>query len=175
MIPTRSIIYLTGFMGTGKTSVGRELARRLRRPFVDLDTHIESRSGRTIAELFSRGPAVFRRSESQALRRTSRRPGLVVALGGGALLAPANRRLAADSGVLVCLTCAEDRLWLRLRADATLRPLLGSGPRRRKRLRRLLARRRSLYRQADLSVSTTRRTPAQAAALIARKLKGRLL
>jgi shikimate kinase len=168
-------IYLTGFMGTGKTSVGRELARRLRRPFMDLDADIEGHEGRTIAELFSRGHAAFRRSESQALRRAARRRRLVVALGGGALRAPSNRRLVADSGILVCLTCAENRLWSRLRADATQRPLLGTGPRRRKRLRRLLARRRSLYRQADISVSTTRRTPAQAAVLIARKLKGRLL
>lgn len=168
-------IYLTGFMGTGKTSVGRRLARRLRRNFVDLDTHIESSTGRTIAELFSRGQAAFRRSESQALRRTARRQGLVVALGGGALLSPKNRRLVADSGILVCMTCAEDRLWIRLRDDAALRPLLGSGPQRRGRMRRLLAQRRGLYSQADISVSTTQRTPAQAAALITRKLKSCLL
>jgi shikimate kinase len=161
------IIYLTGFMGTGKSSVGRALARRLGRRFVDLDAEIEKGSGRTVAQLFSRGEAFFRRSESQALRRASRRQGLVVALGGGALLATANRRLAADSGILVCLTCAEDRLWSRLRTDDIARPLLGSGPKRRERMRRLLAQRRSLYRQADISVSTTWRTPAQAAARIA--------
>jgi shikimate kinase len=173
MIPPT--IYLTGFMGAGKTSVGRWLARRLRRPFVDLDTDIENRTGRTIAELFNSGSTVFRRFEAQALRRASRRRRLVIALGGGALLAPANRRLVADSGILVCLTCAEDRLWNRLREDVLARPLLGSGPRRRERMRRLLARRRNLYRKSDFSVSTSRRTPAQSAALIARKLEGRLL
>lgn len=162
-------------MGTGKTSIGRKLARRLRRPFVDLDSDIEGSAGRTIADLFSRGEAAFRRAESQSLRRASRRHGLVVALGGGALLSSQNRRLVFDSGVVVCLTCAEDRLWRRLRADDVPRPLLGAGARRRVRLRRLLARRRDHYRQANISVSTTHRTPAQAASLIARKLTGRLL
>jgi shikimate kinase len=168
-------LYLTGFMGTGKTSVGRELARRLRRPFVDLDSDIEARAGQTISELFSRGEPAFRRAEARALRRASRRPGLVVALGGGALLSAENRKLVADSGLLICLTCAEDRLWRRLRADGLTRPLLGSGGRRRERMRRLLSRRRGLYRQADVSASTTHRTPAQAAALIVRKLAERLL
>ncbi|MCX5795372.1 MAG: shikimate kinase [Elusimicrobia bacterium] len=160
------LIYLTGFMGAGKTSVGRSLARRLRRPFVDLDSEVERAAGRPIRELFQRGERSFRRLESAALRRAAARKAAVVALGGGTLLRRSNRLLVRKTGLLVSLSCSEAALWSRLRPDDGKRPLLGAGAGRRERLRRLLARRRGLYRDADRVVSTTRRTPAQAAAQI---------
>jgi shikimate kinase len=163
-------IYLTGFMGSGKTSVGRGLARLLGRRFVDLDAEVERSSRRSAAELFSKGERVFRGAESAALRRLRARDGLVVALGGGALLSAANRRLVSKSGILTALTCSEPELWRRLRFDPTARPLLGRGPAERQRLRRLLTRRLGLYREADITVSATRRSPAQVAALIAKRL-----
>jgi len=166
-------VYLTGFMGAGKTTVGRRLARLLKRRFLDLDAEVERAAGRSIAAIFGRGEAAFRRLESAALRRAARRRGLVVALGGGALVDPASRKLAADTGLIVALTCAEAKLRQRLRRDRGLRPLLVRDPRQG--LRRLLARRRGLYRRADLQVSTTRRPPGPAATLIARKLHGRWL
>jgi len=168
-------VYVTGFMGAGKSSAGRRLARLLKRRFLDLDADIARRSGRPVAELFARGEAFFRRLEAAALRRAARRRGLVVALGGGALLSAANRGLVAGSGVLASLTCAERELWRRLRRDPGGRPLLGPAAGRRQRLRRLLRRRQGLYRGADLRVSTTHRSPARAAALLARRLGRGLL
>lgn len=162
-------IYLTGFMAAGKTTVGRRLARQLGRRFVDLDALIERRSGRSVAGLFERGEAAFRKLETAALRRAAASTRLVVALGAGTLLKPANRSLAA--GTLVWLTASEARLWQRLRRSRGERPLLGAARGRRRRLRRLLRLRRRGYAAAALRVSTTRRPPALAAELIARKLK----
>ena len=87
-----------------------------------------------------------------------------------ALLSAKNRRLVSKSGVLAALTCSESELWRRLRLEPQKRPLLGPRPDR-ARLRRLLARRLGLYGKADISISATRRTPVQAAALIAKRLK----
>jgi len=87
-------IVLTGFMGAGKTSTGRELARRLGWEFADLDAVVEAGTGLTIAELFERdGEAAFRRIESSALARTLARKQMVLALGGGALETLTNRLL----------------------------------------------------------------------------------
>lgn len=165
-------VYLTGFMGSGKSAVGQALARRLRRPFVDLDRQIESEVGLTVAAIFEGGEAVFRRKEAQVLRRVSKRSGCVVALGGGALLAAENRQRVAGSGVLVRLSCAESELWRRLKPDLAVRPLL-DGPSPRQTLSRLLKARRGAYKNASFSLSTTRRSPEQAAALIAAWLKKR--
>lgn len=163
-------VYLTGFMGTGKTVVGQALARRLRRPFVDLDRQIESEVGLTVAAIFEGGEAVFRRKETQVLRRVSKRSGCVVALGGGALLSAENRQRVAGSGLLVRLHCAEAELWRRLKPDLVVRPLL-DGPTPRQTLSRLLKARRGAYKNAAFSLSTTRRSPEKAARLIAQRLK----
>ena len=163
-------VYLTGFMGSGKTSVGRQLAKLLKRPFKDLDEEVELTANRSVAELFARGEKAFRKAESAALARLCAQDGLVVALGGGALLSAKNNQLVSKSGVLAALTCSEPELWRRLRLEPQKRPLLGPGPDR-TRMRRLLARRLGLYAKADISISATRRTPAQAAALIAKRLK----
>ena len=93
---------LTGFMGAGKTSVGRSLAKRLGWAFTDLDACIEEREGRSLAAIFSNsGEAGFRRAESHALRsilmRCKRPPRRVVALGGGTLTRPGNVRQVARS------------------------------------------------------------------------------
>ncbi len=162
-------MYLTGFMGTGKSTVGPALARRLKRPFVDLDAAVEKAAGRSVAELFAReGEAGFRRRERAALARASRRAGAVVALGGGTLLDARNRELVAR-GVLVRLTCARAKLARRLRPTRASRPKLAGGALG-ARLRELARLRRGACGAPDLTVSTTRRSPAQAAALIARRL-----
>ena len=166
----RGNIFLTGFMGSGKTEVGRALARRLRRRFIDLDSRIERSAGRLIPQIFRRGEAEFRRLESRALRTVCRKRGLVVALGGGALRKAENRRLVSSSGALVSLKCDEAELWRRLKPRAASRPLL-DGKRPRLRMKALLRARRGLYAGADLAVSTTRRTPARAASEIAGRLR----
>jgi shikimate kinase len=98
-------IYLTGFMGAGKTSVGRTLSERLGLPFSDLDEEIERRTGTTVREIFERsGEPEFRRLELETLAElVQRQEDLVLATGGGTPAAPAARRLLGSSGVLVWL------------------------------------------------------------------------
>lgn len=164
-VRARRTVFLAGFMGTGKTAVGRALARRLRLPFFDSDAEIERRARSSVPRIFARrGQPFFRRLESDVIRRLAARGPCVVSLGGGALLDP---RTAALARPRVVLTCAEPELWRRLRPQLASRPLLSGG---RPALRALLRKRRLLYRGADVTVSTTRRSPAAAAALIARRL-----
>lgn len=92
-------VFLTGFMGAGKSAVGARLAARLDLEFVDLDAEIESAAGCSIAELFARdGEAGFRRLERSALERVARRENVVVATGGGTVAAADNRELIASAG-----------------------------------------------------------------------------
>jgi shikimate kinase len=162
----RATVYLTGFMGTGKSVVGRELARRLRRPFVDLDAAIERSSGKSVADLFkTRGETAFRRLERAELVKTARRGGLVVALGGGALMDKRNLALVETTGVLVKLTCSRRELVRRLRASRLSRPLIAEGNLD-DRVRSLLLARKGAHGDATVLVSTTRRSTAAVAAVI---------
>jgi shikimate kinase/3-dehydroquinate synthase len=117
---------ITGFMGVGKSSVGAAVADRLGRVFVDMDTEIESRAGKSIADVFAQdGQDAFRALEAALCRELSGRDGLVIATGGGTLVDPENRDRMIQSGTVVCLTCEPEALARRL--DGTVdRPLLGS-------------------------------------------------
>jgi len=166
----RPTVYLTGFMGSGKSAVGRELARVLRRRFVDLDAAVEREAGTSVAALFEkRGEPAFRRLERRALQKVARTGGLVVALGGGALLDKRNLALVERNGILIRLTCSRRELVRRLRPSRASRPLLAGGSLD-ARVARLLAARKGAHGDALWSVSTTGRTNAAAAALIARRL-----
>jgi shikimate kinase len=97
-------IYLTGFMGCGKSTVGPLLAQRLGAPFVDLDTEIERQAGMTVREIFERhGEPVFRRMENEALRGTLEAADVVVATGGGTMVFEGNFRLIQANGLSVWL------------------------------------------------------------------------
>jgi shikimate kinase len=120
-------IYLVGFMGSGKSTVGRALAGELGWSFVDLDEEIERRQGASIAELFdTRGESAFREIERTALHEHVRtvqmgRP-QVISLGGGAFLADENCELTTNNGVTIWLDCAFSTIQRRV-AGATHRPL----------------------------------------------------
>jgi shikimate kinase len=163
-VPSEPNLVLAGFMGTGKTTVGQLLAASLGRPFVDTDALVEAAAGMTIAEIFARqGEAAFRAHEREACREVAGRRGLVVAIGGGALLDPANRAALEGSGVLVLLTCERQTLAARLRESARRgeRPLLAGDLERT--IERLLEQREPVYSAVRLQVDTTRATPQQVA------------
>ena len=166
----RTTVYLTGFMGAGKSVVGRELARLLRRPFVDLDAFIEREAGSNVASIFARrGETAFRKLESQALARAAKRKGVIVALGGGTLLDIKNRALVARTGLLVNLSCSRAELVRRLGPVRQSRPLLAGGALS-ARVGKLLAERRASYSGAAWSVSTTVNSPKTVAMMIARRI-----
>jgi 3-dehydroquinate synthase len=120
-------IVLTGFMGTGKSSVGREVARQLGRAFLDLDELIAARAGKSIPEIFAQdGEPAFRAMEALACREVQEPTGQVIAAGGGAVLNPANREALAAGGTVICLA-AEPGVIARRLAGGDGRPLL-DGP-----------------------------------------------
>jgi shikimate kinase len=129
MPPTRLI--LIGYRGTGKTTVGRLLADRLRWDFADADDHIEAAAGMSIADIFKvEGEAGFREREAAALRSLCERERLVLATGGGAVLRPANRELLRAAGFVAWLTASPETVWKRLQGDPTTtgrRPNLTAG------------------------------------------------
>ncbi len=163
-------IYLTGFMGAGKTTVGRLLARILGRRFWDLDQVLARRLGMPIARVFARrGEEAFRRAETAELKRLLRRRRLVVATGGGLPQRARNRRLMEQSGRVVYLETGLDECARRLAAAGQeQRPLWQD----RARLQELFEKRRAAYDQCHLRVSTTGRGAKQVALAIARRLLG---
>ncbi|MEM6784659.1 MAG: shikimate kinase [Bacteroidota bacterium] len=156
----RANVYLTGFMGSGKSTVGPHLANRLGAAFVDLDASIQDTMGLSIAALFEHhGEAAFRRAERAALQATTERHGLVVATGGGALLDEAAYRLAAAAGTIVYLRVPAEVLAERLAGEAATRPLLHdrtgdplAGAALVARIDALLTQRAGAYERADVVV-----------------------
>lgn len=153
-LPFQRPVYLVGMMGAGKTTIGRALARKLGWQFVDLDHELESRCGVKVSIIFDiEGEQGFRKRESAVLDECTRRPGIVLATGGGAVLDPENRRLLSERGVVVYLRASVDELFRRVERDRN-RPLLQTdNPRQR--LQELLEQREPLYEEvADLVFDT---------------------
>jgi shikimate kinase len=145
-------LYLVGFMAAGKTTVGAALAAELGWPFTDIDSKIEQREGKAVAQIFAeRGEQAFRELEAAALReqvaRIERGYPCVVSLGGGASVQPDNWELIANNGITVWLDCPIDRVHQRLIGDTT-RPLAHN----RAGLAQLLEKRRPFYARADFRV-----------------------
>jgi shikimate kinase len=155
-------VVLVGFMGSGKSSVGRELARRFGAPFVDVDERIESAAGCRIRDLFAReGEPAFRVREKAALLDALSVKGRVIATGGGAFADEENRDLLRAYAPVVYLEAAVETLLERLAADLG-RPLLRGGDRGEV-VRELLSRRVPGYRTADVTVRTDGRTVKEVA------------
>jgi shikimate kinase len=161
------IVYLVGMPGSGKSTVGRELAGRLGVPFVDLDGEIERREGRSVPEIFaSDGEAGFRALEAQELLRASSRDPSVVACGGGVVLEPANRITLRNTGTCVFLAVALDALRARVQ-PAVDRPLI----RQEGDLERLLDDREPLYREFAAHVVDASGEPGEVADAIVEELR----
>lgn len=155
------VIVLVGFMGCGKSSVGRLLATRLGWAFVDLDEDIERRSGHSIPEIFDReGEPKFRDLEHEALqdqlRQARHGKARIVALGGGAFIEPRNHAALELEGVSIWLDCPVETLWERVSGD-TGRPLA----RRREDFERLYRERRPHYQRADFTVAAGTEEPGE--------------
>ncbi len=118
-------IYLIGFMGSGKTTLGKKLASDLKWTFIDLDKIIENRTGMKIPEIFSsRGEVYFRSAESDALRSMGDRERIVVSTGGGAPCSDNNMNFMNETGLTIYLKLSPEKLYSRLSGSSGERPLL---------------------------------------------------
>lgn len=151
-MPEKNVV-LGGFMGCGKTTLGRALARRLGRPFLDLDDYIRESRGLSIPEIFANhGEAAFRDMEHSAIRELSGVGGLVLALGGGALATPRNVELLRKTGVVLYLNPGFHECYRRIQDSE--RPLVSQNTR--DQLEELFRKRQIVYRRAaDAELDTS--------------------
>ncbi len=140
-------IILTGFMGTGKSTIGRKLAERLGRTFVDTDQLIEDEAGCTIADIFAqRGEAAFRTDEERLVKKLAQEQGLIIATGGGLVMNPDNVTMLQTSGRIFCLTATPQEIYDRTKQQPQIRPLLQQ-PQPLQRITDLLQQRQAVYQQ----------------------------
>ncbi len=166
-------VVLTGFMASGKTAIGRRLARRLGWDFLDTDSLIEEQQGMSVSEIFAaHGEAEFRRLERELVGSLAPERPTVIATGGGTFVHGANRRALGRLGVVVCLASSFETLVERA-TRSTKRPL-AAGPEARDRLAALLDERMPSYRKADVLVETDHLTLDQATARVLSMIEPRL-
>lgn len=147
-------LFLTGPMGAGKSTIGRQLSKQLKRPFHDSDHEIENRTGVDIPLIFElEGEAGFRKRESAVIDELTQLPDIILATGGGAILDPANRQHLRERGTVIYLHTSVDQQLKRTCRDRN-RPLLQTDDPR-SRLAALMTEREPLYREiADLVIDT---------------------
>lgn len=163
-------IYLLGFMATGKTSVGRKLAKMKKWRFLDLDDLIELRQRMTISDIFAKkGEAYFRSVEKNILREVSKEKRFVIACGGGIVLNKENIAVMKQTGKLICLEASVEAILKRARGSSA-RPLLNVDDQK-ERIVSLLAFRKPFYRQVDHTIDTSKLSEDQVAKKIAALLK----
>jgi shikimate kinase len=156
---------LVGFMGTGKSSVGRIIAHQLQFRFVDTDDLIESQTGMSIPEIFTQqGEPAFREHERRVVEELSQERGIVIAAGGGLVVDTANMASLKNHALVVCLWASPETIWERVRSQ-THRPLL-QAPDPQSRIRDLLAARAPAYKQADVLIQSGFRSPREVAAQV---------
>lgn len=152
-------IILTGFMGTGKSSVGKELALRLNYRYIDLDALIVAEAGISINEIFTRdGETAFRAIEARLLSSLKGEENMVLSTGGGAVIAGENRRVLRELGMVINLVAPAEEILLRLRHEHD-RPLLNND-KSLERIRALIAHREPFYADADVRIETCGKTVA---------------
>lgn len=180
MTEHRHIVFLTGFMGSGKSTIGPGLAKKIGYSFIDMDKLIEKSEGMSVHDIFERhGEEHFRRAENETLRTLSEsKEHIVVALGGGALSSEANRRLVHSAGVLVYLKAAPETILRRVGRNRKRPMLLNSkgdtmgDEELSARVETLLKEREVYYLEADIIVDTSESTVLESVGEIGSKLKG---
>lgn len=164
-VPAYNIV-LTGFMGTGKTTVGKILAERLNFRFLDMDAEIEKKAGKPISAIFAQeGEPHFRELERQLVQELSALSGLVIATGGGVVLNGDNIKDFSRTGLVVCLQATVDDILQRI-AQEHHRPLLEKDSDRKGRITTLLKERAPFYARIQTQVKTTDRNPDEIASEI---------
>lgn len=164
-------IFLVGLMGAGKSTIGRQLARELGKQFRDSDSEIEKRTGVSIDVIFDiEGEQGFRRRETRMLEELVEERGIVLATGGGAVLASENRQLLRDNGLIIYLKASAEHLAGRVKLDRR-RPLLQTGDKLAK-IRELMTQREPVYQQlADMVVETNNRSIPRVVREISKMIK----
>jgi shikimate kinase len=165
---------LVGFMGTGKTSVGRLVAEQLHFEFLDTDDLIQTRTGRSIADIFARnGEPAFRALEREVVIELGHLAKTVISTGGGLPADPENLAALKTHALVVCLWASPEKIWERVR-NQSHRPLL-QDPDPQRKIRELLEAREPFYKQADVLVNTDQRSAREVAQqiLLQFKLAGR--
>jgi len=149
--PDKQNIYIMGFMGCGKTTVGAFLAEKLNRPFIDTDTIIQEKTGLAISDIFKKyGETDFRTIEKDVVSEVSKLAGCIIALGGGAVLLSENWENISSTGFTVALSFSPEIISFRLKKD-TKRPLLNNNSKNRlKNIKDIMGKRIPLYKKADL-------------------------
>ncbi|SHE63518.1 shikimate kinase [Seinonella peptonophila] len=148
----RKHLILVGMMGTGKSTIGRQIAKQLHLPFVDMDEELEKMFQLTVAEYFERfGEQAFRDAETDLLKRLLHEPTKVISTGGGVVLRRENRQLMEKYGLIIGLSASPEVLYQRLKQDRS-RPLLQGSLK--KRLVQLNAERKKYYTCAELQIDT---------------------
>jgi shikimate kinase len=163
-------IVLTGFMGAGKTAVGKELAHILGMKLIDVDTEIEKSEQITINEIFSQfGEPRFREIETAMIKRIATGKNLIISTGGGAVLKQENMDILRENGVIVCLMASPETI-LKRTGTSDDRPLLKvENPL--EKINQLLTFRKPFYEKADMMIDTENKTPLQIAEKIIGKIK----
>ncbi|MBR3723488.1 MAG: shikimate kinase [Selenomonadaceae bacterium] len=168
-------VVLIGFMGTGKSSVGRTLATRLGYAFIDMDTAIEAKCGISVSDIFQKyGEDYFRRIEKEVTFEVASRKNTVIATGGGTVRDEENRKALSESGFIIALTASVEVIAERTAKEGT-RPLLEglSIEEREEKIAQLLYERKGIYENADYTIDTGELSPLQVVEDICRFLKMR--
>ena len=163
-------IVLCGFMGTGKSSVGRLVAEQLRFAFLDTDHVIEARAGKPISEIFTeQGEEAFREMEHKVVKELTERKHTVISTGGGLVVNPENMTSLKQHALVVCLWASPAGIFTRVK-NQNHRPLL-QGPDALEKITKLLAERTPFYKQADVLLNTEIRSPREVAHQVAHQFR----
>jgi shikimate kinase len=147
-------IVLIGLMGSGKSAIGRTIAKKLGRRFIDTDRFIERKFGKTVPEIFeSENEETFRTIEKETVKKVSQYVGIVIATGGGAVKNPENFKVLKESGWIIALYASPETLYKRI-AGKKVRPLLLNQKDPVKVLEDIFNERKTMYAQADFQIST---------------------
>jgi shikimate kinase len=163
-------VVLCGFMATGKSSVGKQLAALLGYEFLDMDAIIEAETGMPIPEIFSsQGEPAFRALECQVVEQVAQRNKCVIATGGGTIVNPKNLENLKRSGIVIALTADPQTILLRTGSGES-RPMLGEGDRM-QRILALMEQRSAAYTMADMTVDTSSHSIQEVAEIIIQRLR----